>query len=546
MKRRIAAVLLLALAAACTPAPKAEAPESGSRPRLIVFLVVDQLRYDYLERFSGLYEGGFKTLLDKGALFTNARYRHGLTLTGPGHATMATGLHPSHTGITGNDWYDPELKKKVNCVDDPSALTIGGPGRAASSKALLAETLGDRLKAKYPGSRVVGLSMKDRGAILFAGHKGDGAYWYSPECGCFVTSSQYMDKAPAWLTKFNGSKPSDRFAAKPWDRLIDDPALYEKHSRVDDFKPEMDGKRTTFPHEWRSQPPDEEFYTDLSESGLADELLLEAVLAAFKGHELGADAEPDFLSVSFSGTDKVGHDYGPFSQEAMDQHLRLDRLLGRLFSEIEESVGMENAVIVLTADHGGLPVVEFAIQQGLPAKRIPKTALPDAVNRAFGARNPKLGDAIALFDPPHIYLNKPLLEANNIAWHEAEAIARKALMDTGYVAGVYTAADMTGEPPADDPFWALYRNSFYEPRSPHFMVRLKEYYYIDDSQGATGHGSPYDYDRHVPILFLGGGVTPARHEKDCGPEDIAPTLGKMLGVEMPLEPDTRLLDELVR
>jgi hypothetical protein len=151
-----------------------------------------------------------------------------------------------------------------------------------------------------------------------------------------------------------------------------------------------------------------------------------------------------------------------------------------------------------------------------------------------------------LFDPPHFYLDKALLQSSNIPWDEAEGITRKALMDTGYVAGVYTAADMTGEPAADDPIWALYRNSFYEPRSPHFMVRLNEYFYVDDSQGATGHGSPYDYDRHVPIIFMGGGVKMARHEKECGPEDIAPTLGKMLGVEMPLEPDTRLLDELVR
>jgi predicted AlkP superfamily pyrophosphatase or phosphodiesterase len=542
VSRRSAAILLLALAAAaCTPAPEPAAP-----PRLIAFLVVDQLRYDYLERFADLYEGGFKTLLDRGALFTNARYRHGLTLTGPGHASMATGLHPSHTGITGNDWYDPELRKKVNCVDDASASTVGGPGRAASSKALLADTLGDRLKAKYSGSRVVGLSMKDRGAILFAGRSGDGAYWYSVECGCFVTSSQYMDEAPAWLTEFNEAKPSDHFGAKPWERLIDNPALYEKHSRVDDFKPEMDGVRTTFPHEWRSQPPDESFHTDLSESGLADELLLDAALAAFKGHQLGADAEPDLLAISFSGTDKVGHDYGPFSQEAMDQHLRLDRLLGRLFAEIEKSVGMENAIIVLTADHGSAPVVEFAIEQGRPAKRIPKTALPDAVNQAFAARDAKIGEVIALFDPPHIYLDKPLLQSKNIPWEEAEAITHKALLDTGYVAGVYTATAMQAQPPAGDPFWALYRNSFHEPRSPHFMVRLAEYYYVDDSQGATGHGSPYDYDRHVPIIFMGGGVKMARHEKDCGPEDIAPTLGKMAGVEMPLEADTRLLDELSR
>jgi predicted AlkP superfamily pyrophosphatase or phosphodiesterase len=532
----ICVVALLLLLVARQPAPV---------PKLTVLIVVDQMRYDYLERFDKLYQGGFRTLLDKGAVFTNARFRHALTLTANGHSVVATGLHPSSNGMAANNWYDPARGSGVNCVFDPRESTIGGPGPPVSPRTLLADTLADRLKQKYETARVVSLSTKDRGAILLAGRKADGVYWFSVECGCFVSSSYYTDRLPHWLAAFNASKPADRFAGTAWTRLRDDPALYEKHSREDAFPQEYDGERITFPHTLRGAPPQTEFYSDLTQSAFADEMLVQAALAALDGHQLGRDEVPDLLAVSLSGTDYVGHTYGPFSQEAMDQHLRLDLLLQKLFQELDEKVGWDQTLVVLTADHGAAPIVEFLQRQGKPAKRLPRDALVKAVNQAVAERFPKLDNVIVFEESPHLYLDLARIEKLGIERATVEQIAREGLMATGYIEAVYTHSDLQEKPAGADEFWQLYKNSLFEQRSPHLMLRLKEYFYLDGSQGATGHGTPYDYDRHVPVIFYGKGITAGLRERDCGPDDIASTLGRILQVEMPIEPDGRVLEEVL-
>ena len=522
------------------------AKDGPSAPRLIVVIVVDQMRYDYLTRFQDLYQGGFRTLLEKGAVFTEARYRHALTLTAPGHAAIVTGRHPATSGITSNNWFDPRLGAKRAAVADPDHRSLGGPGAGVSPRSLLVDTFGDRLKQANPAGRVVAVSIKDRSAILMAGRDADAAYWYSAACRCFVTSSYFMEQPPGWLTAFNRSHPSDRFQGKLWERLLDDPAVYEKYSRADRFEHEFDGRRVVFPHILNGTETPADKSPNARRSPFGDQLLLEAALAAMEGHELGSDDAPDLLAVGFSAPDYVGHVFGPFSQEAMDLHLRLDRVLGRLFTELDQRVGLDRTLIVLTSDHGAAPVVEEAKEQGLPAKTIPATALPDAVTAAFSKRALFIGDTVAFFDAPHFFLDFPKLEARGVTRREAEEIAREALLSVDSVAAVYTHRDMLGAARGDDPFRQLYRNSFFEPRSPHLMVRLREHHYIEASQGATGHGTPHDYDRHIPIIFLGRQIPPGRHPTACGPEDIAPTLGKLLGVPLPPMVDARVLTEVLQ
>ena len=522
------------------------AKDTPSVPRLTVVIVVDQMRYDYLTRFQDLYQGGFRTLLEKGALFTEGRYRHALTLTAPGHAAIMTGRHPATSGVTSNNWFDADLNAKRTAVADPDYQPVGGPGSGASPRSLLVDTIGDRLKQKNPASRVVGISIKDRSAILMAGRDADAAYWYSATCECFVTSSYYVEAPPVWLTAFNQSNPADRFEGKLWERLLDDPTVYEKYSRADPFEHEFDGRQVVFPHTLKDPKSATGTSLDARQSPFGDQLLLEATLAAMESHELGSDAAPDLLAVGFSSPDYLGHLFGPFSQEAMDTYLRLDRVLGQLFTELDQRVGLDRTLIVLSSDHGAAPVVGEAQKQGLPAKTIPATALLDAVRAALKQRAWGIGDPVTFFDAPHFYLDFPKLERRGVTRSEAEEIARKALLSTGSVMAVYTHRDMLGRAQEDDPFWQLYRNSFFEPRSPHLMVRLREHHYIKASQGATGHGTPHDYDRHIPIIFFGEPIPPGRHAKACGPEDIAPTLGKLLGV--PLQPmvDARLLTEVLR
>ena len=388
--------------------------------------------------------------------------------------------------------------------------------------------------------------MKDRSAILLAGRDADAAYWFSTDCGCWVTSSYYARELPAWLHRFNRTRPADRFASQPWQRLLPDADVYRQHAREDGFPAENFGEANTFPHNWTGHPPDKTFYTQLMDSGFCDEVVLDGVLAAIDGHELGADSTPDLLTVSFAGLDRVGHPYGPLSQEALDAALRLDRVLGRLFRAIDGKVGLAQTVIGLTADHGALPLVEYLHAQGTAANRFPKPTLPDAVAHAVRKRFPKVGNVVAYFDPPHIFFDLEEFEKRGVSRAEAEALGREALLATGFVEKVYTHADLRDGPQADDPFWQLYRNSFHELRSQHLIVRLKKNHYVNRSQGSTGHGSPYDYDRHVPLLLIGPGIKAGRYDRPAGPEDLAPTLGTLIGLEMPTEPDGRLLQEALQ
>jgi len=248
--------------------------------------------------------------------------------------------------------------------------------------------------------------------------------------------------------------------------------------------------------------------------------------------------------VGFSATDVVGHTYGADSQEVMDQLLRLDQILDRLFKEIDSTVGLQNTVVVLTADHGSLPLVEVLQARGIEARRVSPAILETAVREAFARRYPGVTDLIANF-ATDIYLNVDAMRRQNLAQKDVEATAIAALMATGVVEHVYTQTELMSEGSPSDPYYRLYRNSFFAPRSPDLSVLLKRYIYGDSRPGGTGHGTPYDYDRHVPIIFMGSGVKPGSYAVESGPEDIAPTLASMLGLQFPKEPDARLLSEML-
>ena len=511
----------------------------GSGPpstKLVLLIVVDQMRADFLTRFSDLYDGGFKRLLDEGAIFPDAAYRHAVTVTAAGHATVGTGLHPSNHGLVGNSWWDYAAGMDRNCVADPSVEPIGGKGTKASPRTLEADTLGDKLKQADPESKVVGVSWKDRSAILPAGRQADAAFWFSADCGCFVTSSFYEEETPAWLERFNAGRPADRWAGKSWERLFEDEKVYIDRAREDVYATEADGAATAFPHAMPAEVS-KAYYSEMNRTPYADELILDAALAALDGYDLGGDSHPDLLAIGLSGTDAIGHRYGPFSQEAMDQNLRLDRLLGRLLDEVDSQVGLENVVLALTADHGALPLAEL-----VDGKRISSSEIAEAVNKEVRRRMPALGDVVLSVNAGNIYLDLAKIGAEGVSFDDVETAAIAGLMATGDVDRVYAKIDLDGPEPVNDPFWALHRNSYYEPRSPQLLVLWKPMVFPGGKFG-TGHGSAYDYDRHVPLILFGHGVKGGTYPGQAGPEDIAPSLGKLLGVEMPLEPDTRILEE---
>ncbi|HEV7501329.1 MAG TPA: alkaline phosphatase family protein, partial [Vicinamibacteria bacterium] len=370
--RRTALSLLAALAAvfALRVWPDQHARGSGA-PRLVLFVSVDQMRYDYLTRFGPLFHGGFRRMLDQGAVFSNAMYRHANTETGPGHSVLLSGRSPEHSGIVANRWYDSLLKKDINVVEDPAVTTIGGTaagGPGFSPVNFSGFTVGDMLKRRTPGSHVVGISLKDRAAILMAGPRADAAYWFDTPSGRFVTSTYYVPTVPAWLARWNGRHLADTPAWRTWSRLLPADTLYLQYAGPDDVKGEYDNVDTVFPHHAHGAPGTPQSHEDLRRTPFGDEMVLDAALEALSAHQLGADDTPDLLAVGFSSSDVIGHTYGPDSQEQMDEYLRLDVTLGRLLDEVDRRVGLDRTLVALSADHGSQPLVEVSQARGIAAR----------------------------------------------------------------------------------------------------------------------------------------------------------------------------------
>jgi predicted AlkP superfamily pyrophosphatase or phosphodiesterase len=547
--RRFAVALLAALAAvlALRVWPAHPAVAAGA-PRLVLFISVDQMRYDYLTRFAALYRGGFKTLREGGAIFPNAYYRHANTETGPGHSVLLSGRNGWHSGIIANQWFDSFLKKDVNVVEDPAVVNIGGSGGGygASPANFSGFTVGDMLKKRTPGSRVVGISLKDRSAILMSGPRADAAYWYDAGSGGFVTSTYYAKTPPPWLTQWNARRVADSPQWRVWSRLLPDEAPYLEYAGPDDMKGEYDGVDNVFPHRVREAPPSPKFYDDLRRTPFGDDLLLDAALEAMAAHQLGADDDPDLFAVGFSSSDVIGHTYGMDSQEQMDEYLRLDLTLGRLLAEVDRRVGLDRVIVGLSADHGAMPLVETLQGRGVAARRVRPADIQEPVTRALESRFGTQNGLVARYSAPDFYLDLQAIARRGLARRDVEAVAEKVLLDTGLVEKVYTHERLLGDPPADDPYFALMRRSFYEPRSPHLIVLLKDGIYMSERPGGTGHGTPYEHDRHVPIVFLGPSVKPGTYPVACGPEDIAPTLAALLRLEYPMQDAEHVLTEMMR
>jgi hypothetical protein len=546
---RLRPLVFLAAAHVLVTAPALASAGAGSAvaPRLVLVVSVDQMRFDYLTRFEPLFKAGFRRLLERGAVFTNALYRHANSETGPGHAVMLSGRSARRCGIVANDWYDSGTGRWVNVVYDPVHTVVGGKGRGASPANFAGFTVGDLLKKASPASRVVSVAGKDRSAVLMGGRRADAAYWYETATGLFVSSTYYTNELPAWLREWNAPRPADRLRGRAWTRLLDDEAPYLRLAGPDDAAGEFDLVHKTFPH-FVLEAPASKFYEEARRTPFMDELILDVALHAMEAHALGGDDATDLFAVGFSATDVIGHGYGPQSQELMDQLLRLDLTLGRLLDAAEARAGAGRTLLVLTADHGVMPLVESLRAQGLEGRRITPAELHAAVDVALARRFPgQPGLAIWSDDygDPHVYLDLDAIRRQGLPRAAVERTVEEALLGTGVVERVYTHAQLLGEPPADDPFFSLFRNSFYEPRSPHLTVRLKPYVYVDKRPGGTGHGTAREYDRHVPIVFLGAGIQPGRHDARCGPEDIAPTLARLLGLDLQPQDDARLLTEVL-
>jgi predicted AlkP superfamily pyrophosphatase or phosphodiesterase len=549
-----------------TAPPRASADAGAARPRLVLFIAVDQFRYDYLERFGGLFAAnGLRRLMREGASWTQANFDHIPTETAPGHATMLTGAWPAETGIIANDWFERaeggDKGRRVNNVEDESAKILGGgpQERGTSPRRLLVSTLGDELRlATNMRSKIVGVSLKDRSAVLPAGRLASAAYWGSPETGSVVSSDYYFERLPEWVVRYNASRPADKFAGREWTRLLNDESVYLRHAGPDEAAWENQGagneKYTrAFPHKMPAAVG-KDLYESLQNSPFSNDMLVEFAKLAITHEGLGADPDTDVLTVSFSANDYVGHRWGPYSQEVMDITLRTDRQIAELLDFVEARVGLRNTVVAFTADHGAAPVPEHAAELKLPGRRVvPKdveTRMRDGLRAHFsraregGARG---ADYFLEYTPKNgnVYLNLAALSRDGVAREEAERVAGDAALTMPGVARYFTRTQLTrGAISPADPVARRVLHGFH-PKRGGDLVLVTEPFVLVVTYTAD-HFSPYSYDTHVPLLIMGAGLRAGAYAQAATPADIAPTIAALLRVQSPSNATGRVLAEALK
>jgi len=571
--RRTLAISLLLVLVVISSAQRRPQPDTvrSKRPRLVLLIVVDQFRYDYLDRFDDLFvANGLRRLMREGASWTQSNYDHFPTYTAPGHGTIMTGAYPAETGIVGNDWPDRTTGKRVSSVSDTQEKLLGGKpdDQGSSPRKLMSSTIGDELRlVTNDRSKVIGVSIKDRSAILPAGRNANAAYWFSVTSGTMVSSTYYFDQLPAWVNNFNNPRPADQYFGKKWERLLSE-SEYIKRAGPDSPTWETvtaAGDTNSFPHTVTggASTPGPAFYSAFDHSPFSNELILSFAQQAISNEQLGQDDDTDVLTVSFSGNDYVGHRYGPYSQEAMDVALRTDRQIATLLDFVQAKVGLANTLIAFTADHGVAPIPEHAGAIGLGGARIKTTDLLNALRAAIKAKyNPNVtspdptvdyiykfndnGVARDGFMNGNIYFNYAALERDKVNAEElAQAVGMAALTVTG-VARYFTRAQLLrGATSITDPIERRVLHGFYPSRSGDVVLIAEPFKYLGDTITAT-HGSAYSYDTHVPTIIMGAGVNPGRYLEPATPADIAPTLAALLRITQPPNATGRVLIEAIK
>jgi hypothetical protein len=554
---RIIVVLLLALtlgpqssdAQRQAPSRTGAARLATARPKLVLLIVVDQFRYDYLERFGDLFgNGGFKRLMNEGALFTNANYDYVPTFTACGHAAVSSGSVPALNGIVGNAYYDRESGKvRVMVADDSAHLVTGkaisDKGGAASPRTLIGTTIGDQIRLSNNfQSKVVAMSLKDRSAVLPGGMRPNGAFWFSEADGQFVSSDYYFKELPAWVKKFDAGDRVDKYFGMKWERVLP-PEAY-KRAQAENLPSQRSSLGSRFPYVLTGgeEKPGPRFYSAFTLTPFSSEYLAEFGKAAVEAESLGADEYPDLLSISFSAPDLAGHYYGPDSQEIVDTYIRLDRVIADLLGYIDKKVGLANTVIAVTGDHGVAPIPEYMRSKGFDAARIPGREIVDAANKALGARFGE-GKWILNFINDQLYIDQKLIAEKKADPAEAERVAGEAALAADGVVNYFTRTQIVGGRMPGGPIARRVTNGFNRERSGDVWLITKPLYFFAEGELPTTHGSAYNYDTHVPVILFGAAVRPGRYNSDCSPSDIAPTLAALLSVEPPSNRTGRVLVE---
>lgn len=503
-------------------------PATLARPKLVVGIVVDQMRYDYWFRYYDKYsEGGFKRLMREGFNCRNHHYHYALTVTAAGHASVYTGSTPAIHGIVGNDWFDKRLGKGMYCVADSTVQPVGTTNVAAgkmSPKNMLVSTITDQLRigTNYQ-NKTIGIAIKDRGAILPAGHTANAAYWFDSKTGNWITSTFYMNDLPQWVKDYNAKKRPSELMKQNWTTLL--PIEQYTESTADDqpYEAKLSGaKKSVFPYDLAGIAGDA--FGVLASTPHGNTITKEMALEALKSEQLGKGKSTDFLAVSFSTPDYVGHGFGPNSVEEEDIYLRLDRDLAELLNAFDAQVGKGNYLLFLSADHGVMDVVDLWKTNRLPAGRLNigqvNTAVKAVLKEKFGE-----GDFIRASENYQFYLNHDLLKQKNLSVDEIVEAIRPTMLDFNGIAEVLNTHDLSNAN-INDYLLTLYKNGTHAKRSGDIQI-VTEPGWMSSTIAAT-HGAPYNYDTHIPLLFFGWGIKSGETFSRTAVADTAPTVAALL------------------
>lgn len=512
-------------------------------PRLVVLIVIDGLpQWQVTQYREQLAPDGFRRFLDRGRWYAEAHYGHAYTVTAAGHATMLTGAPPRATGIVGNEWRDYGTGEATYNTGDASARYLGHetPRLAGTSpRNLLAESLGDVVKRRWTASKVIGISGKDRGAILPAGRDGT-AYMYQADTGRFASTTHYMKEHPAWVEAFNARRPADRYFGREWKPLR--PAA-DYGDSVPDGQPWF-APGGALPKRFGGGEAarDRDFYGSLLASPFADALALEFARAAVAGERLGRDEAPDILSVSLSGHDYVNHAYSAESRLSHDHVLQLDRLLQAFFRDLDRGVGRDRYLAVLTADHGFMPAPEWSQEQGREAGRVHPARLVALVNAELATRHGP-GNWVLGYSAHGMVLDRELVARSGVELAAMAEEVRRILVKMPFVAAAATRERLLDPEARGDALFDAMRLGFHPARSADVPFVLQPYWMLGSRTTGTTHGAPHEHDTHVPLLFWGPKwMKPGRVDARVGMVDLAPTLARILGVEAPAQSEGRALD----
>jgi predicted AlkP superfamily pyrophosphatase or phosphodiesterase len=530
------AVVLCAMMVVCT-ARRAFASAYNARPKLIVVIIIDQFRGDYLERYHDQFsDGGFRVFIDRGAYFTDCNYDYANTRTAPGHATLFSGSYTSGHGIVSNEWWDPEKRKRVSSVEDDGYKLVGvetdAPG--ASPHNLMSDTLGDELKLATGGkSRVFAVSLKDRASVLPAGFSGDGAYWIDAKSGEWITSTYYRSELPDWAKNFNAAhRPGAPAAEKYWNREWKD----------------SDGAvlGSTKPRNGRDGKP-AGFYEIVGPTPFANDYEFEFAEDLIFNEKLGTGATTDLIAISLSANDILGHQAGPDSPPMHQMALELDRSLKSFFDFLGHQIGMANVWMALSADHGVAPLPEFAKSLKIPAEGLDSKKLRDEINEMLSKKFAKKADYVLEIDYPLAWLDKDAFAGTSGAKDEsvAENEVGEAMKlvggQTSPFTGYFAKAELArGNFPMNE-IGRRYAHS-YSAEGGYYVMGIPREFDVGITHG-TDHASPFSYDTHVPLAFYGLGFQPGVYRTAAEPVDLAVTLASMLGINAPARATGRVLTE---